>query len=249
MLRNIICSPDYIQIKASVGLGHLLLSDYLGNSFKFKSVMEKFRSDQLVIEYREFILNNLSTIRHQPELIPQANLNEPEDSIIKKTTTNSLKPLVQLKIFKCVLIVNGPRNKEERKFDGQTIRNDINNPVTFILPFLGNNISGFANGLLLVTETETQENLFCLLGHSQEITGMGLLSRNILISSSRDGLLCSWDLEKRIRIHSVKAHDRVLSSLSIRHPNIVTVGWDGVIKLWDKALVNVTTIASLTMVL
>ena len=241
MLRNIICSPDYILIKASVGLGHLLLSDYLGNSFKFKSAMEKFRSDQLVIEYREFILNNLSTIRHQPELIPQAILNEPEDSIIKKTTTNSVKPQGQLKIFKCL---NGPRNKEERKFDGQTIREDINNPVTFILPVVENTISGFANGLLLVTETETQENLFCLLGHSQEITGMGLLSKNILISSSKDGLLCSWDLEKRIRIHSVKAHDRVLSSLSIRHPNIVTVGWDGVIKLWDKALINLTTIAS-----
>ena len=239
MLRNIICSPDYIQIKASVGLGHLLLSDYQGASFKFKSAMEKFRSDQLVIEYREFILNNLSTIRHQAELIPQAVLNEPEDSILKKTTHDSIKPTCHLKIFKCL---NGPRNKEERRFDGQTIRDDINNPVTIILPVIENTIYGFANGLLLVTETDTQENLFCLLGHSQEITGMGLLSKNTLISSSKDGLLCSWDLEKRIRTHSVKAHDRVLSSLSIRHPNIVTVGWVGVIKLWDRALVNVTTI-------
>ena len=238
MLRNIICSPDFIQIKASVGLGHLLLSDYLGTSFKFKSAMEKFRSDQLVIEYREFILNNLNTVRHQPDLIPQAILNEPEDSILKMTT-ELIKSAPQLKMFKCL---NGPRRKEERRFEGQSIWDYTNNPLTIMLPVLENTISGFTNGLILVTETYTQENLFCLLGHSQEITGMGLLTRNTLVSSSKDGLLCSWDLEKRIRLHSVKAHDRVLSSLSIRHPNIVTVGWDGVIKLWDKALVNVTTI-------
>ena len=81
-----------------------------------------------------------------------------------------------------------------------------------------------------------------LIGHSGPVKGIGLLTKNTLISCSRDGLLCSWDLEKRIRLVSQKAHDRVLSSMSVRHPTIVTCGWDGLIKIWDKALTNLSTI-------
>ena len=238
LLRSIICSPKYLQTKAKLGQGNLLLSDYLGKSLRFKSAQEKFNKDSLVMEYQEFIRTYQETIKYQPHMIPQLLMNEPQDSSLKSVEHIKDDDVVYLELK------NGPKSKAERAQAGQVINKHAKNPTTFILQLKGMLVSGHANGSITVSDSMTYEDLFCLVGHSTEITGLALLSKNVLVSCSRDGLLSTWDLDKRIRLASVKAHERSLVSLSVRQPNIITAGWDGNIKVWDKRLGHVSTLST-----
>ena len=138
---------------------------------------------------------------------------------------------------------NNPRTKLERTSQGQIISKNFKNPTTFVLHEKKVIYTGYSNGSVLVTDAETLEDLYCLVGHSSEITGIGLFTKTVLVTCSKDGLLSTWDLDKRIRLKSAKAHDRALTSLSVRYPSIVTTGWDGVIKTWDKMLTNISSVS------
>ena len=241
MLKKLICTPDFIHHKCSMGLGEQLYRDYLGLSFKFRSAQEKFSKDPLVEEYRKFVKSNLETLMLTPCLIPQIILNEPNDSPIKKHfKEEELREKSNLAFFKWH---NGPRTWLEKQKLGYTILNNHKTPTTCIKKINGMVISGYSDGSILLSDDETHEDLFCLVGHSEEITGIELFSSSILVSSSQDGWLSTWDLEKRIRLSSAKAHERTLSSLSVRHPIIVTASWDGVLKVWDKHLKNISKIS------
>merc|ERR1712012_13419 len=197
--------------------------------------------DPLVQEYQDFIRNNLEVIKYQPNMIQQVILNEPQDSVLRQA------PLIHSDVADDGMILlelkNKPKSKEERAKNGQVISKTPRNPPTFILPTKKVLFTGFVNGSILVSDSQSLEDLYCLVSHSDEITGLALLSKNVLMSTSKDGLLCSWDLERRIRLESVKAHERALVSLSVRAPSIVTAGWDGVIKIWNKNLVSISSIS------
>ena len=238
LLKNVICSPKYLQTKSTLGQGHLLLSDFMGKSLKFKSAQEKFIKDPLVTEYQEFIQNNFDIIKNQPNLIPQLLLNEPNDSVLRRSAAAATAE-PQLTLFRWE---NKPSSTEERHSLGQTLARNPHNPTTFLLHLKDRIVSGFSNGSVLVSDADTLEDLYCLVGHAAEITGIQLLSRSVLVTASRDGLLCSWDLDTRIRLASVQAHDRALVALSARQPSLVTAGWDGAIKVWDKSLGLVTAL-------
>merc|ERR1712142_742875 len=102
------------------------------------------------------------------------------------------------------------------------MRDNTKNPTTCIKEINGMFISGYSDGSILLSDCETHEDLFCFVGHSEEITNIEIFSPSILVSSSKDGWLSTWDLEKKIRLNSVRAHEKTLSSLSVRHPIILT---------------------------
>ena len=235
-LKTIICSTMFMQVKANLKLGYTLLGDYLGKSLKFNSAREKLNKDPLVQEYRMFVERNTEVLKNNPTLIPQLIINEPLDSAIK--SSEFIKSEISVLKWQ-----NNPRSKLELKNHGQKISRNISNPTSFILKTSSYIITGCQNGAILFSDKDTKEDLFSLVGHSSTITGLALLSKNILISASSNGFVCSWDLEKKIRITAAKGHDRTLSGLSVRHPTIVTCGWDGLIKIWDKSLNNASTIS------
>ena len=236
LLKTTVCSPKFIQAKSSLGQGSQLAREYLGKSLRFKSGQEKFRRDPLVQEYQRFVKNNLETIKHKPYLLPQVILNEPQDSVIKKSANCDQPEMTTLRWD------NGPKTVRESCAGGQTVISNARNPATFILPSDKVVLTGYSDGSILVSEADTFEDLFCLVGHSDSITGLGELGKTVLVSGSSDGLLASWDLEQRIRLASVRAHERRLASLAVRLPNILTASWDGTVKVWSKALVNISTI-------
>ena len=238
LLKTIVCSPKFIQVKSSLGQGSQLYKEYLGKSLKFKSAQEKFSKDPLVREYQAFVKNNLETIKQQPNLISQVILNEPEDSVIKNSVSSQNIAITTLRWN------NGPKTVKAAGFGGQTIISNASNPTTFILPLDKIVLTGYSDGSLLVSSAESLEEMFCLVGHSQSITGLGELDKTVLVSASSDGLLSTWDMERRIRLNSVKAHDRRLSSLAVRSPHILTASWDGSVKVWSKSLVNISTIST-----
>eukprot|EP00092_Neocalanus_flemingeri_P080292 GFUD01100134.1.p1 GENE.GFUD01100134.1~~GFUD01100134.1.p1 ORF type:complete len:2596 (+),score=710.97 GFUD01100134.1:181-7968(+) len=241
LLKQVICTPSFIQLKCTMGLGVQLYKDFMGLSLKFRSAQEKFSKDQLVEEYRRFVKTNLETLLSTPCLIPQIIMNEPQDSALRKCFMEEKTSTIEdITAFNWC---NGPKTREESKLMGYTIRRNYQNPTSCLKTMNGMLISGFSDGSILVSDGESQEDLFCLVGHSDEITGIDFFSPTVLVTGSKDGWLSSWDMEKRIRLSTAKAHERRLSSLSARHPILVTTSWDGTIKVWDKDLKNISRIS------
>ena len=197
LLRETLCTPAFLQAKVRAGLGGSLLSDLQGDSLNLRSAREKFWKDPLVAEYRAFVARHLEALTSSPSLVPQLLLNQPPDSriraaFLKQGWTGA--PLLQC--------CSGPQSLEEAEQESRVVRETRMNPATCLASSKQHLVTGFTDGAIVVADMKTHQDLFCLVGHSDSITGLGFLSDTRLVSASRDGWLSLWDLEKQIRVKS-----------------------------------------------
>ena len=233
LLKQVLCTPAFLQANIRAGLGNKLLVHLEGASLKLRSSREKFAKDPLVKEYRTFVVANMQLMMASPSQLPQLMLNQPSDSKLRSSFLAkewSGPPLLEW--------CTGPETAKEAADESILVREDGSNPTTCLASSRTLLVTGFTDGSILVSDRLTHQDLFCLVGHSDSIVAVGFLSETVLVTASTDGWLCSWDLEKRFRLKSCKVSQGRLSGLAVRHPLVLTTSWDGSLKVWSRDLEN-----------
>ena len=231
LLKNIICSANFLQAKVKAGQGNLLFSDLEGTSLKIRSVREKFCKDPLVVEYKDFVCANMAGLAGSPSSVPQLLLNQPKDSLMRAAFVDQAwkgEPLMQW--------CSGPGSMKEAAKESVVVRENKGNPASCLAASRLLLATGFTDGSIVVSELESRRDLFSLVGHSDSVVGLGFLGEEMLVSGARDGWICSWDLQTKTRMNCVRSSEGRLSGVAVRHPIVLTSSWDGNLKVWSRKL-------------
>ena len=239
-LEELICSLRFIQLSAKSARTFLSLQlHYSGTYLTSKVTRERYASSARVKAYSDFVIRYKDEMLSQPCLVPQLALNEPENSIIREDMN-----LDNLIMPNYILMNSDP------KPSNLVSSRSFNNTITAFALEKSDELDqndllaayGFIDGSITLSLSKSGQDLFSLLGHSCTVTAVAFLAGSkssgdsFLVSGTENGDLNFWDLNQRIRIKSFeKAHSRKISGIAVSYDGltVVSVGWDGVCKVWN----------------
>ncbi|OMJ65150.1 hypothetical protein SteCoe_39038 [Stentor coeruleus] len=94
---------------------------------------------------------------------------------------------------------------------------------------------GSFDSLIRIFKTETIEEVITLKGHSGVISDLSVF-KNILISSSSDSTVCTWDFNTFTKLQDYKGHNYCVhcSSITLDGRYLLTTSLDSTFKIWDR---------------
>ncbi|OMJ92167.1 hypothetical protein SteCoe_5157 [Stentor coeruleus] len=93
---------------------------------------------------------------------------------------------------------------------------------------------GSFDAMIRVFNIETMEQVSTLQGHTGAVRGLSTY-KNILISSSSDSTVCTWDLNTFTKLQVYNGHNYYThcSSITLDGKYLLTASWDLTFKIWD----------------
>lgn len=251
-LAHFLCSLDFVELCFKLGaVGALIpvyqicstqLSVKLASLKKSKSLKVDEDVEFLIRrldDFNQFVNENLSLLTVYPTLIGQQAINQPVSSEVYCLAVSQYL----VKIARSPLGIrweNRPPPKDDFKPNCyRTIRLGVE--LTCVAVDLkGHFVAvGSSDAQLRLFDFQSGSEIFNFVGHSQAITSVSFLDANglYLCSCGADGNIFVWNTSELSKLVSLKGHTGVVSCCRpfkwSKVANLVTVGWDKTIRLWN----------------
>ncbi len=250
-LEETLCDLAYVQRCATAGILPVLTRHLMGIHVQVRSLKERFTSSPKVRDFLAFIRLNDRELLREPCLTVQLAACDAPDSFVaaearaclesgKRDKSGVLVPPVTFAWTNCPPRSERPLRSSKNFRPSAEMTAMVVERSAAIRPEELLAAQGFSDGGVIVCLAQSGVDLFSLVGHAAPVTALAFLpggsgGETCLASGSADGALSFWDLNARVRLASFpRAHSRALTGLAASADGLtlVSVGWDGLIKIW-----------------
>lgn len=249
-LESILTDLKFIGNKCDEGLAAHLMNDYdlhqnsksklkLINFFGSKASNKSTRINfsQKFFDYKSFIMQKYHLLVANPKCLYQEAINQSENSqvVIDLIELLRLNKGMASDLFEWL----NKENSQEELIKPPIKIDDFNDGVCSIaLSTDGSNIAcGTENCEIKLFSAKTASLIRTFQGHSGKINQLCFVGSNSLCSVSSDGLASLWNVKSGFRIKVLNKHNNHNVSGCSAEPNgknLVTVGWDCIVNIWDS---------------